>query len=110
MRTTGSLAALAALAFAASAQATTPNGGGLEAITDATCGGVTGTITHSQGPSFWFGDTHYVGTSFTFSDGTQSRTKDFGNKTGQGPSVTCVAQVGEGGAVSLTIEAVAVPD
>jgi hypothetical protein len=108
MRTIGLAAALGAVALAIPAQAATPNGTGLESIDVATCDGVTGPLLHSQGPSFWFGGTHYVGVTFTFTQGDQSNTKVFGAKTGLGDPIECTATVGDG--VTLTIEAVPLPE
>ena len=104
MRTIGLAAALGALALAIPAQAATPNGAGLDSIDTATCAGVPGALLHSQGPSFWFGGTHYVALTFTFTQGGQSNTKVFGTKSGLGDTIECTADVGNG--VVLTIEAV----
>ena len=80
MRTIGLAAALGALALAIPAQAATPNGAGLDSIDAATCDGVPGAVLHSQGPSFWFGGTHYVALTFTFTQGGQSNTKGVRNE------------------------------
>ena len=104
MRTIGLAVAFGALAVAIPAQAATPNGTGLETIDAATCGGVPGALLHSQGPSFWFGGTHYVALTFTFTQGGQSNTKVFGMKSGLGDTIECTADVGNG--TILTIEAV----
>jgi hypothetical protein len=107
MRTIGLAATLGALALAIPAHAATPNGTGLETIDAATCDGVPGALLHSQGPTFWFGGTHYVGVTFTFTQGDQSNTKVFGEKSGLADTVECTAVVGDG--VTLTIEASPVP-
>jgi hypothetical protein len=111
MRRTATLAAAAfALALAPAAQADpTANGEGLQDL-PATCDGVEGTITHSQGSSFYFGGTHYVLRSISGSTtgGEPLFSKEFGG--GGGPTITCTAQeTGDEGPVDLTIVAFPAP-
>jgi hypothetical protein len=101
-------AAGAALALAPAAQAApVANDHGLIDL-PATCDGVEGTVTHTNGSSFYFGGTHYVLRSISGSiEGTVVFSKTYGG--GGGETITCTAtETGDDGtSVDLTVTAFA---